>query len=407
MRTTIGGIPAAALLLLAGCGGAGAMQGGGGAAANAAAGIAMSASDHGSRGHGAYVQRNLVSDGAVAADHVDANLVNSWGLDALPTTPWWVADNGAGVATLYDGEGIAQPTTPGPLVVALPGASGPAAPAGLVANPTSDFVITLGGTTAPARFLFASEDGTISAWTRTTPLPTAGVVVVDASAAAAVFKGLALVSTPAGSTLFATDFHNAMVRAYDGSFAEVPLPAGAFTDPGIPAGFAPFGIRALRGVLLVTYAMQDDARHDDVAGPGLGYVDAYSPGGRLLARIASRGKLNSPWGLTLAPAGFGPESFRLLVGNFGDGHIVSFGLHGGDGHGRDEQHGSGGQGDDLDDDGFYLESASGPIVIDGLWALSFGNGAAAGPTTTLFFTAGPNKEADGLFGRIDFTPGMH
>ncbi len=144
-----------------------------------------------------------------------------------------------------------------------------------------------------------------------------------------------------------------MVRAYDGSFGEVPLPAEAFTDPGIPPGFAPFGIRALRGVLLVTYAMQDDARHDDVAGPGLGYVDAYSPGGRLLARLASRGKLNSPWGLALAPAGFGPESFRLLVGNFGDGHIVSFGLHGRDGHGRDQQHGPGEQGDDLDDDGFY------------------------------------------------------
>jgi uncharacterized protein (TIGR03118 family) len=155
--------------------------------------------------------------------------------------------------------------------------------------------------------------------------------------------------------------------------------------------------------MLVTYAKQDAARHDDVAGPGFGFVDAFSTGGHLLARISSRGKLNSPWGLALAPAGFGPHSRRLLVGNFGDGHVVSFGLEVDRRPGRSEDRAGAGQQDDLDDDGFYLRDASGPVVVDGLWALSFGNGSLAGPTTTLFFTAGPNHEADGLFGRIDFT----
>jgi uncharacterized protein (TIGR03118 family) len=347
-------------------------------------------------GHATYAVRNLVSDGNVPAEQTDANLVNSWGLDALPTSPWWIADNGAGVSTLYDANGIAQ-FPPTPLVVQLPGAS---APTGLVANGGNDFVITLAGTTAPARFLFASEDGVIDAWTKTTPLSTMAVTKVDATPMNAVFKGLAIFTGSSGSRLYATDFHNGLVRVYDGAFNEITQP-GEFTDGHIPAGFAPFGIRVIHGIVLVTYAMQDDAKHDDVAGPGLGFVDAYSAGGKLLARVASRGKLNSPWGLALAPNGFGPNSFRLLVGNFGDGHIVSFGLHREDGHHRGDQK------DDMDDDGSYLRSSGQPIVIDGLWALSFGNGSVAGPVNTLFFTAGPNKEADGLFGRIDFSPGMH
>lgn len=348
---------------------------------------------------GPYTQRNLVSDGAIAAEHTDMNLVNSWGLDALPTTPWWVADNGTGMSTLYNGDGIAQPAA-SPLVVTIPPPMGQptAAPTGLAANTTTDFPVMLGGTTLPARFIFDSEDGIISAWTLTTPVVKSAVVEVDDSASGAVFKGLALASTPWGSRLYATDFHNGVVRVFDGSWNDVTRP-GMFKDRKLPAGFAPFGIRVIHGVVLVTYALQDDAKHDDVAGLGNGFVDAYSESGRLLARVASRGKLNSPWGLALAPGGFGPQSNRLLVGNFGDGHIVSLGLHRGDGHDRGEQR------DDLDDDGAYFRGVDGPVVIDGLWALSFGNGAAAGPTTTLFFTSGPNKEQDGLFGRIDFTPG--
>ena len=153
--------------------------------------------------------------------------------------------------------------------------------------------------------------------------------------------------------------------------------------------------------MLVTYAMQDANREDDVQGPGLGFVDAYSLDGRLLARLVSRGKLDAPWGLALAPAGFGRHSFRLLVGNFGDGRIVSYGLH----HGHGKDHGD--QRHDLDDDGVYLQDANGPITIDGLWALSFGNGSVAGPAKALFFTAGPEDEKHGLFGRIDVAPEKH
>ncbi|HET6437626.1 MAG TPA: TIGR03118 family protein [Anaeromyxobacter sp.] len=392
----------AATLILCGCGGGGSMPAAGTAdneAAAAAAGVALDPSVLSTGRHGTYVQRDLVSDGAVAAEHTDPNLKNAWGLDALPSTPWWVADNATGESTLYDAEGIAQPTTPGPLVVTIPGVSGPGAPSGLSANPTNDFPVTIEGVTAPARFIFASEDGTISAWTRSATLvPTTAAVVVP-SIDGAVFKGLALASTRTGSRLFATDFHNGLIRVYDGAFRPVSLPSGAFTDPDIPQGFAPFGIRRIAGVLLVTYAMQDADRHDDVKGPGFGFVDAYSTGGRLLARIASRGKLNSPWGITLAPPRFGQHGLRLLVGNFGDGHIISFGLRRDGGPERgDDQRG------DLDDEGVYLMGQSGPIVIDGLWALSFGNGGPAGPSNTLFFTAGPNDENDGLFGRIDFAP---
>jgi uncharacterized protein (TIGR03118 family) len=380
------------LTVLAACGGSAPMPAADTAAA--IAGVSATADlqdEHALLRRGTYTRRNLVSDDqtAVPAEHQDANLVNAWGLDALPTTPWWVADNGTGLSTLYDGEGGAKS-----LVVSLPGAGGgQQAPSGLVANRSTEFTITMGATTAPARFLFASEDGTIDAWTLTTPPMTSAITVVPADGA--IFKGLTIAETRSGARLYATDFHNGVVRVWDGAFHPVTLPAGAFTDRHIPAGFAPFGIRELLGVVVVTYAKQDDAAKDDVKGPGLGFVDAYSTSGRLLARLATRGKLNAPWGLALSPLGFGPHSLRLLVGNFGDGHILSFGL-------RRERHGD----DDLDDDGVYLRDAQGPITVDGLWALSFGTGPASGPGNTLFFTAGPDDEAHGLFGRIDFTPSM-
>lgn len=394
---------AVALIALAACGGP--SSSGSGAPSpldgdvGAAAGAMADASEAQLSRAAVYTVRDLVSDGAVAAEHTDANLKNAWGLDALATTPWWVADNQTGVSTLYDGEGVAQPAG-APLVVSIPGAGGKAAPTGLAANPGNDFVVTIEGTTGPARFLFAGEDGTISAWMRTTPVSTAAVQKVDESGSGAIFKGLALATRAAGSRLYATDFHNARVRVYDGAFAPVSLPAGAFTDSKLPAGFAPFGVRVIHDVVLVTYAKQDAAAEDDVPGPGNGFIDAYSLGGRLLARLVSGGKLDAPWGLALAPAGFGRHGFRLLVGNFGDGRILSFGLHRGDGRDRGEQR------DDLDDDGVYLRDATGPITISGLWALSFGNGGPAGPARTLFFTAGPNDEADGLFGRIDPSGGM-
>lgn len=344
-----------------------------------------------------YVQRNLVSDGFVAAEHTDANLVNAWGISHLATSPWWVSDNGANVATLYDGEGVAQFGAQ-PLVVRVTGAGGaPADPTGNVANPTAHFVVSKGGAAGPARFIFASEDGTISGWNPNVPPPVAPairstetVVVVDNSSplpdTGAVYKGITRASTPDGERLYAANFRDARVEVFDESFAPVAI-AGGFVDPGIPAGYAPFGIRALGGRILVTYAKQDVHRHDDVAGQHHGFVSAFSTGGDFLGRVVSGGKLDSPWGLALAPDDFGAFSGRLLVGNFGDGHLIAYRVPP--------------PGGAEEDQGRFLIGEHGPIVIDGLWGIDFGNGGAAGPTNALFFAAGPGGEAHGLFGRID------
>ncbi|HYZ76931.1 MAG TPA: TIGR03118 family protein [Gaiellaceae bacterium] len=313
----------------------------------------------------AYVQHNLVSDGFLPADHTDANLVNAWGLTSLPGSPWWVADNGTDVSTLYTADG-----TPRPLVVSVPNA-----PTGAVSNTGPDFVVGSG----PALFLFATEEGKILGWNMS--LGTTAQVVVDRSAEDAIYKGLAI----AGDRLYATDFHNGTVDVFDGSFGQVNVP-GAFVDPTIPASFAPFGIQNVGGNIFVTYAKQDADREDDVAGPGLGFVDEFDASGALIGRVASHGQLNSPWGLAPAPAGFGRFSGDLLVGNFGDGQITAFERQS---NGRFEPRGQ------------LRTESGGVLTIDGLWALQFGKGTANnGPTDTLFFTAGPDDEMHGLFGTI-------
>jgi uncharacterized protein (TIGR03118 family) len=362
---------------------------------------------------GQYVRRNLVSDGAVPAEHVDPNLVNAWGITHRGASPWWVSDNGKGVATVYDDQGVAQ-FGASPLVVSVTGAGGGSAdPTAVVANTGSSFVVASGGASGPASFLFASEDGTLSGWNAAVPPPTAPatrstttVVAVDESSpdplGGAVFKGLTIASTPAGDRLYATDFRGGAVQVFDGTFAPAST-SGGFVDPALPVGYAPFGIRAIDGTIYVTYALQDAAKHDDVAGRHHGFVDAFTTDGVLLRRVASGGKLDSPWGLAMAPAsGFGRLGGMLLVGNFGDGHIVGYpagGAGDGDDVGETDEDGS------TDDDGVYLAGTGGLVTIDGLWGLDFGNGAAAGPVNALFFAAGPNGEADGLFGRIDFVPG--
>src|SRR5213592_1106880 len=330
-----------------------------------------------------YEEHNLVSDGAVPADLVDAGLVNAWGLVASATSPWWVADNGADLSTLYNGNTGAKVS----LTVSVPGA-----PTGIVFNGGAGFVVTSGTKSGPARFIFASEDGTISGWTPAVAA-TQAVVAVDNSAGGGVYKGLAIVSTASGDRLYATNFRAATVNVFDASFHSVP---GGFVDPGLPAGYAPFGIRSLGGAIYVTYALQDADKKDDVAGEGHGFVNAFDTGGHLLRRVASGGRLNSPWGLALAPADFGAFSGDLLVGNFGDGHINAFDPHRFHGNRelqpRGQLHGADGQ----------------AIAIDGLWAIAFGNGAAAGPTNVLFFTAGPFDEEHGLFGKLVVTshPGL-
>jgi uncharacterized protein (TIGR03118 family) len=343
------------------------------AAVAATAVLAGSASA--TRAGAGYTVRNLVSDGFVPAEHTDAHLVNGWGIAAGPSTPWWVADNGTDVSTLYDGNGIAAA-----LVVSVEGG-----PTGAVFNGSSEFVVNDGaGHSGPSLFMFASENGTIHGWNPAVPPPppsTHAFVVVNRMNEGAVFKGLAI----AGSRLYATDFHNGRVDVFDGSFHQIVTP-GAFIDPGLPAGFAPFGIQNLGGTIFVTYAKQGPDRMDEVDGPGLGYVDAYDQTGHLLGRVASAGDLNAPWGLAWAPVGFGKFSGDLLVGNFGDGHIHAF---------KQDTAGH------FAAVGQLTDTSGRPIVIDGLWGIGFGNGNKSGPTTTLYFAAGPDDEAHGLFGRID------
>jgi uncharacterized protein (TIGR03118 family) len=333
---------------------------------------------------GFYQQTNLVSDLPGVAAVTDPNLVNAWGMSHSPTSPWWISDNGTGVSTLYNGSGT--PFPPGsPLVVTIPPPLGSragttAAPTGNVFNSSSGFIVTKNGVSGHPNFIFATEDGTISAWSPAVD-PTHAILAVDKSASGAVYKGLALGSNSSGDFLFATNFHNGTVDVFDSHFAPAKL-AGSFTDPGIPSGFAPFGIANLHGQLYVTYAKQNAARHDDVAGPGNGFVDIFNTNGNLIRRLATRGRLNSPWGVTFAPADFGQFSNALLVGNFGDGRINVVDPH---------------TGEFLDQ---LRDRDNRAITINGLWGLAFGNGANAGPTNTLFFTAGIDDEAHGLFGSL-------
>ncbi len=321
-----------------------------------------------------YIQTNLVSDLAGVAEHQDTDLVNPWGIVAGPTTPFWISDNGTGLSTLYNGSG-----TKSSLVVTVPqpaGDPGPSAPTGIVFNPGSSF----GG----SHFIFSTEDGTIAAWTSGTD-----AALEVTSPAGSVYKGLATGNNGLGNLLYAANFGLGRVDVFDSSFHATTV-SGGFQDNSLPAGYAPFNVESIDGKLYVTYALQDSAKHDDVAGPGNGFIDVFDMNGNLLQRLTSHGALNSPWGLALAPAGFGALSGDLLVGNFGDGIINAYNPN----------------------SGRFIaaldESDGTPLVIDGLWGLSFGNGAQGQGADTLYFTAGipgPDQVEDhGLFGSISPAP---
>jgi uncharacterized protein (TIGR03118 family) len=335
-----------------------------------------------------YLQTNLVSDLPGLATHTDPNLRNPWGTSVGPGSPIWVSDNAAGVTTLYDGAGNARP-----LVVTIPAA--PSAGAAAVGTPTgqafntfdpgsSDFAISKAGASGPGFFLFATEDGTIAGWNPNVD-PTRAVIAVDRSTATdsagdvgAAYKGLALVTTPAGKFLYASNFRFGTVDVFDSHFNLV----NSFTDPTVPAGFAPFGIHNIGGKLFVTFAKQDAEKHDDVSRPGNGFVDVFSPNGDLLQRLVSGGKLDSPWAVTLAPSTFGAFGGDILVGNFGDGRINAYDASTGEHVGQ------------------LSSPVGGPISIPGLWGLRFAPATPGAGPNTLFFTAGINDEADGLFGEI-------
>jgi uncharacterized protein (TIGR03118 family) len=335
-----------------------------------------------------YQQTNLVTDdqavlaglGYAPAAHVDPNLVNPWGISHSAGSPFWVSDNGTGLSTLYNTGGVPQG-----LVVTIPP---PANPTGQVNNIGGSGDFQVGG--AKSNFIFATEDGTIAAW-RT---GTTAVTMVDNSASGAVYKGLAIGNSSSGFVLYAANFNSGKIDVFDSHFAPKTL-SGNFTDPspphvppGTPAGqvYAPFNVQVLNGNLYVTYALQNALKHDDVAGAGNGYVDEFTLNGTFMARVATNGPLNSPWGLDIAPAGFGAFSNDLLIGNFGDGMIDVY---------------------NSISDLFVgqLDDASGiPIMIDGLWALINGNGGNGGNANKVYFTAGINREADGLFGSLSAIP---
>jgi uncharacterized protein (TIGR03118 family) len=326
----------------------------------------------------AYHQTNLVSDLPGLAQLTDPDLVNPWGLAAGPTTPAWVADNGTDKATIYPGFVNGSPIVKAPLVVSIPGG----APTGQVFNGTPGFVVHSGTSSGPARFIFDSEAGLVTGWNPGVPPPPPSTQAqVGASVPDAIYKGLAIASTPAGTFLYAADFHNARIDVFDQGFNLVHL-SGSFTDPQVPRGFAPFNVQELGGLLYVAYAKQDADAEDEVAGQSLGFVDVYSTSGQLLRHLIQRGQLDAPWGLALAPAGFGRFSGALLVGNFGDGRINAYDPQTGAFLGR-----------------LHHENGR-PIEIEGLWALRFGNGVTGNPTT-LLFTAGIDDEAHGLFGAIE------
>jgi uncharacterized protein (TIGR03118 family) len=347
----------------------------------------------------AYVVTPLVSSVAGAAPKVDGVLQNAWGIAFSPAaSPFWVNDNATGCATLYDGQGtkvvalqVSIPL-PGnvipdsacrPFFPNNPPKTAPAKPTGMVWNPSPAFLVP--GTTIPAAFIFATEDGTISAWAGGLNPPDHAVIAVDNSSSGAIYKGLVVGVNAKGVFLFATNFRSGRIDVFGPSGGTKGLftPAttdGGFMDRHIPAGYAPFGIANIDGDLFVTYAKQDKDKEDDVAGDGHGFVDVFDTDGHLLRRFASRGPLDSPWGITRASFAFGRFSGKILIGNFGNGRINVF-----------------------NNDGKFVDQLEdqfgNPLAIDGLWTLTLGGGRNSSPDT-VYFSAGPNNEVNGLFGTI-------
>ncbi len=332
----------------------------------------------------AYVVRNLTSDIPDLADYTDPNLKGAWGISESSSSPFWIADAGTGLSTLYSSSGA-----PISLVVTIPaskaamaGAAG--TPTGTVFNGTTGFTIATGD---PAAFIFATLDGTISGWNHSVNATTAQVMV-DNSASGAVYTGLAIGTSGSNTYLYAANFSNGTIDVYDSTFTAATLP-NAFQDSNLPAGYAPFNVQNIAGNLYVAYALQNTAKNFPVTAAGDGYVDVYSPAGTLMQRLVSGGPLNAPWGLAIASSGFGDYAGDLLVGNFGDGTINVFNP-------------TTGVSIATLDDVYGI-----PIVIPNLWALQVGNGGSGGDSNAIYFTAGipgPDMGNHGLFGRIQAAP---
>ncbi len=253
-----------------------------------------------------YLQHNLVSVGSGSADHSDPSLVNPWGIAFSSSGPFWIANQGSAVASIYNSSGAASSAA----------VSVPTQPTGIVQNSTSDFPVAPG---VPASFLFSSAAGTVSGWSS----GTGAVVKIDRSTSGAIYTGLARASYATGSALYAVNFHAGTVEAYDGNF-NLLTTSGSFQDPSIPAGFVPYNIWATGNKLYVTFAQQNSAKSGPVIAPGSGYVDLFDVNGSLVQQVAAGGSLNAPWGLAIASPKFGDFAGALLVGNFGEGTINAF-----------------------------------------------------------------------------------
>ncbi len=321
-----------------------------------------------------FAVNNLVTDDQTVntAPVTDAHLLNAWGIAASATGPWWVSANGSSLAVVYNVNPTTDVTTKSALEVTIPGAG----------NVTGQVFGNVAGNFNGDTFLFVSEDGTVSGWRGALGATAETLQTADP---ANIFKGVALASTGGNAYLYTANFGTGTVDVLKGN-AGAPNLTGTFTDPNLPAGYAPFNVQNLGGKLYVSYALKNAATGDDVAGAGHGFVNAFDTNGNLLQRIATQGVLNSPWGLAIAPASFGTLAGDLLVGNFGDGRINAYNLA------------------TLANDGPLKDATNSPLVIDGLWALAPGNGGQGGSSSRVYFTAGPGDEAHGLVGVIAAVP---
>jgi len=350
-----------------------------------------------------YVQTNLVSNIPGLALHTDPNMLNPWGVAFFSgASPFWINENGAGISSLIDGMGNPFPGLPSVIIPAPTSATG-GTPTGIVANTfavlnTADGAFQIPGphdtSFGPALFIFATEDGTIEAWNSAPfalpgiPDPSTALIVVDNSAGGsptgAVYKGLALATVDGDPHLYATNFRSGKIDVFDTNFHQVTT-TGSFTDPKMEHKYAPFGITNIDGNLWVTYAVQDKDKHDDVARPNHGIVDVFDSSGNFIRRFVGHNRLNSPWAVVKTPASFGALGGKILIGNFGDGRIPAYDPVTGDTKG-------------------YLRDTNGKMIsLPGLWALTFSDAVGASPNT-LYFTAGLNHEADGLFGAFSPEP---
>ena len=326
-----------------------------------------------------YIQHNLVSDVAGLADVTDPNLVDPWGLSFSATSPFWVSNHGAGNTSVYSFASTTTGITVSSTLVTIPAGAGdptPSTPTGQVQNNTSGFLLP--GSTK-ASFIFCTEDGTVSAWNG----GKTATVMIDLSAAGTIYKGMAIGSNSTGPLLYLANFSYGKVDVLDTNFHLTTVPGG-FGDPTLPAGYAPFNIWPVNGNLYVLFAVQSANKKTDAQAPGNGIVDVFDFNGNFIQRLVTGGALNSPWGVAMAPAGWGAFSGALLVGNFGDGKINAFDPKTGNFLGA------------------LQDSTGAPFSIQGLWAIEFGNGGSGGDAKALYFTAGilQNGAQHGLLGSL-------